>query len=129
MAKRKPKTRWDDDLFSAKNLYKLDDEKKRQIARSKNPPSGNLGKHSIPGKVYQIPGNSRRQAGEPFEVGKSQSKKYKPRPTRVYKGKDLPKNSMLSRYARITGGGSGPGLGRGQGGRGSGGGGSILRGK
>jgi hypothetical protein len=121
MAKRKPKTRWDDDLSSAKNRFKLDDETRRQIVRSKNPPSGDLGKHSVPGKVYQIPGNSRRQAGEPFSVGKSQSKKYKQKPTRVYKAKDLPKNSMISRYGRLTGGGSGPGLGIGQGGRGGGG--------
>ncbi len=121
MAKRKPKTRWDDDLSSAKNRFKLDNETKRQIIRSQNPPPGSLGKHSVPGKVYQIPGSSRRQAGEPFNVGESQSKKYKPRPKNVYTKKDLPKNSMISRYARITGGGSGPGRGMSQGGRGGGG--------
>lgn len=121
MAKRKPKTRWDDDPSSAKNRYKLQNEKERQSVRSKNPPPGKLGKHSVPGKVYQLPGSQYRQAGEPFNVGESQSKKYKPKPKVIYTAKDLPKNSMITRYGRLTGGGSSPGRGMGQGGSGGGG--------
>lgn len=125
MAKRKPKTGWDKDPDSPKNRYKLKNERERQIIRSKNPPAGDLGKHSVPGKIYQQPGRTTSryylQPGEPQKVGESQSKKFKPKRTVIYTAKDLPKNSMLSRYGRLTGGGSAPGRGMGQGGSGGGG--------
>jgi len=127
MAKRKPKTRWDDDPSSAKNTFKRANEVGRQTEETRFrervfPRSKKAPRYFVESSRPQKTHSRKIDIGNKTVV--TQTETGQRRVQRI--GNQMGKTT---RYSRLTGGGSGPGLGRGQGGRGAGGGGSILRGK
>ena len=122
MAKRKPKTRWDDDPSSAKNTFKRANERGRQTEetefRSKVfPRSPKAPRYFIessrPQKIHtrsiDIGGPGNKLIVKQTETGQRRVQRI---------GEQMGRATL---YSRLTGGGSGPGLGMGQGGRGGGG--------
>ena len=120
MAKRNPKTGWDDDPSSPKNTFKRGNERGRQTAetefrsnvfpRSKKAPRYFV-ESSKPQKTYS------RKINIGNNNSMTQTETGQRRIQRI--GTQI---GNATRYSRVTGGGSTPGHSLSQGGRGSGGG-------
>lgn len=105
MAKRKPKTRWDDDPSSAKNTYKRANERGRQTLETEF--RSNVFPRSPKAPRYFVPRGVEGQNSMASSQRRVQTEGMR--------------QGRATRYSRLTGGGSAPGRGMGQGGSGGGG--------